>query len=229
MSWLTSAEMSAVRMSLGVAIAALVAMLPIGVALGWLLARKDFRGKILVETLVFLPLVLPPVVTGYVLLILFGRRGVIGGWLYEMLGVEIAFTWKGMALASAVVGLPLLVRSVRLAMEGIPVGLEQAARTLGCSGWQAFVSVTLPLAWPGVLAGSVLAFARALGEFGATRMLALNADGTRTIALEVFQLMDTPGAVESAVARLALISILLSGGALVCCEWLGRRHRGIAP
>jgi molybdate transport system permease protein len=216
-------------MSLVVASAALAVMLPAGIAVGWLLARRRFRGKMLVEVIVFLPLVMPPVVTGYLLLVVFGRRGLLGAWLYENLGLEIAFTWKGMALASAAVGFPLLVRSVRLAMEGVQPGLEEAARTLGCSRLGTFVRVTLPLAWPGLLAGGVLAFARALGEFGATRMVALNADGTRTIALEVFQLMETPGADQSAVVRLTIISILLSGAALMVCELLARRWRGVGP
>jgi molybdate transport system permease protein len=227
MNPLDSSEFSAIVVSVTVGLGALALMFVPGVAIGWLLARRNFRGKIIVETLAFLPLVLPPVVTGYVLLVMFGRRGVIGGWLYDQFGIEIAFTWTGMALASAVVGFPLMVRSVRMAMEAVPAELERAALTLGCSRWEAFLSVTLPLAWPGIVTGALLAFARALGEFGATRMMALNADGTRTIALEVFQLMETPGAAESAVARLALISIALSGGALVCCEWLGRRQRGI--
>ncbi len=227
MNLLDSSESSAIVVSVTVGLGALALMFVPGVAIGWLLARRNFRGKIIVETLTFLPLVLPPVVTGYVLLVMFGRRGVIGGWLYDQFGIEIAFTWAGMALASAVVGFPLMVRSVRMAMEAVPAELERAALTLGCSRWEAFLSVTLPLAWPGIVTGALLAFARALGEFGATRMMALNADGTRTIALEVFQLMETPGAAESAVARLALISIALSGGALVCCEWLGRRQRGI--
>jgi len=186
---------------------------------------RSFRGKILVEALVFLPLVLPPVVTGYLILVVMGQHGLIGGPLYDALGVRIVFTWVGMALAGAVVGLPFLVRAVRLSIEAVPRGLEEASRTLGLGRWKTFVRVTLPLARPGILAGALLAFARALGEFGATVMVAPNVDGTRTLALEIFRQASVPGG-EAAVARLAVISILLSFIALLGTEWLARRTRG---
>jgi molybdate transport system permease protein len=220
---LTPAEISAIGMSLLVGTAALVLVLPPGVFLGWLLARKRFPGKLLVEGLVLLPLVLPPVVTGYLLLILFGQNGPLGGVL-RFLGVRIVFTWVGMALAGAVVGLPLLVRAVRLAVEGVDPGLEAAARTLGWGRGAVFWKVTLPLARTGFLAGALLAFVRALGEFGATVMVAPNIPGTRTLALEIYRQASIPGG-EAAVARLAVVSILLSLAAIMGTEWLLRRRR----
>jgi molybdate transport system permease protein len=200
----------------------------VGVALGWLLARVRFRGKILVEAVVFLPLVLPPVVTGYFLLVVLGRRGVLGGFLYESWGIQIAFTWVGMAVAGAVVGLPLLVRAVWLAVNAVDPGLEEAARTLGFGRWRTFWRVTLPLARGGILAGSLLAFARALGEFGATVMVAPNIPGTRTLALEIFRQASVPGG-EAQVMRLAALSVGLSLLALLGTEWFLRRDRRVAP
>jgi molybdate transport system permease protein len=220
---LTAAEWSAIGMSLLVGTTALVVVLPVGVFLGWLLARKRFPGKILVEGIVFLPLVLPPVVTGYLLLVVFGQSGVLGG-LLNAVGVRIVFTWFGMALAGAVVGLPLLVRAVRLSVEGVDPGLEAAARTLGWGPGSVFRRVTVPLARTGILAGGLLAFVRALGEFGATVMVAPNVPGTRTLALEVFRQASIPGG-EAAVARLAGISILLSLLALMATEGLLRGRR----
>jgi molybdate transport system permease protein len=219
-----SAEMSALGMSLLVGVTGLLLILPLGVFLGWLLARRRFRGKVLMEAVVFLPLVLPPVVTGYLLLVLFGRRGWIGAFLDRAFGVEIVFTWFAMALAGGIVGLPLLVRSVRLAVERVDPGLEEAARTLGSGGWDTFRRVTFPLARPGLLAGSLLAFARALGEFGATVMVAPNTEGTRTLALEIYRQASIPGG-EGAVVRLGAISIALSLAALLGTEVLARRGR----
>lgn len=224
---LTPLEWSALRMSLLVSGTALVLALPPGIALGWLLARKRFRGRLLVEALVFLPLVLPPVVTGYLLLVVFGQGSWLGQAVLRPLGLRIAFTWVGMALAGAVVGLPFLVRSVRLSVEAVDRGLEDAARTLGLGPWSAFVRVTLPLARPGIVAGALLAFARALGEFGATVMVAPNVAGTRTLALEIFRQASVPGG-EAAVARLAGISVVLSLAALLGTEWLGERRRRAA-
>lgn len=218
----TAADWSAVRMSLVVALASLPIMLPVGVAVAWLLARRTFRGKSVLEAVVMLPLVLPPVLTGYVLLAALGRGGWFGAMLYERFGVEVAFTWKGMALAAAVMGLPLLVRTVRLSIEAVDVRLEEAARTLGFSAWRTFFVVTLPLAWPGVVAGAVLAFARAMGEFGATIMVASNVEGTRTIALEVLHRFRVPGGESTAIVRLSVISILLSFIALLVAERLAR-------
>jgi len=226
---LTPPDWSALRMSLWVAGWALLVSLPPGIGLGWLLARKRFAGKTLVEVITFLPLVIPPVVTGYFILVLFGRNGIFGKPWLAWTGVEIVFTTRGMVLAGAIVSFPLLVRALRSSFEAVDPGLEQAARTLGCSHWSAFWSVTLPLAWPGLLSGSLLAFARALGEFGATRMVSLNTDGTRTLALEVFQLAETPGTDPSAILRLAGLSVLLSAIALFLCEQLARRWRPAAP
>lgn len=224
---LSPVEWSAVWVSLLVAGVAVALALPVGIAVGWLLARGRFRGKILVEAVVFLPLVLPPVVTGYFLLVVLGRQGVVGSWLFNSLGIEITFTWVGMAVAGAVVGLPLMVRAVWLAVDGVDPGLEEAARTLGSGHWRTFWRVTLPLARAGILAGSLLAFARALGEFGATVMVAPNLPGTRTLALEIYRQASVPGG-ETQVLRLAVISVALSLLALLGTEWISRwdRKRG---
>ena len=193
------------------------------VAIAWLLARRSFWGKTIIEALVFLPLVIPPVVTGYVMLILLGRKSLLGEWLVAI-GIEIPFTWAGMALAGAVMGFPLIVRIVRGSFEGVDPRLESAARTLGYSRWRTFFSLTLPLSWPGVLAGSVLCFARALGEFGATVMMSPGTDGYRTIPLEIFRSYQAPGQ-EEAVFRLALASITISIVALAMSEALIQRYR----
>jgi molybdate transport system permease protein len=219
---LDPAERSALVMSLLVGGTGLLLVLPPGVFLGWLFARRRFRGRLLLEAVVFLPLVLPPVVTGYLLLILLGKHGWLGGAIHRLFGVDLVFTWVAMALAGGVVGLPLLVRTVRVAIGGVDPGLEDASRTLGVGGWGTFRRVTLPLAWPGIVAGSLLAFARALGEFGATVMVAPNVAGTRTLALEIYHQAAIPGG-EGAVARLAVISVALSFGALLGTELLIRR------
>jgi molybdate transport system permease protein len=210
-------------LSLRVGFFCVLLSLPPGVLLGWLLARRQFRGKILLDGLCHLPLVLPPVVTGYLLLLLFGRRGIVGGFLERVLGIQVAFTWKGAVLASAVVGFPLMLRAVRLAIEGVDPRLEHVARTLGAGPLKAFCTVTLRLAFPGLLVGSLLMFARSLGEFGATIILASNIPGeTRTIPLAIFTYLNQPGG-EAATARLAAISIALSLVALVVSEWTSRR------
>lgn len=216
------ALLSAVRVSLITAAGSLALALPPGIFLGWFLARKRFRGRTLVEAAVLLPLVLPPVVTGYLLLLLFGRNGWIGGWLHDTLGVSLVFNLFGMMLAGAVVGLPLLVRGVEVAIRGVDPGLEAAARTLGHSPWGAFRRITLPLARHGLIAGAVLAFARALGEFGATMLVAPNLDGTRTLALEIFRQASVPGG-EGMVLRLGALSMVLSFAALLIADRLGRR------
>ncbi len=217
-------ELEAIGLSLMVATAAVLGSLPLGVALGWLLARRSFFGKTAVETLVNLPLVLPPVVTGYLLLVLFGRHGWLGGVLERWFGLRFVFDWKGAALAAAVVSFPLLVRSVRIAFAGIDPRLVDAARTLGAGPLDAFFTVALPLARHGVIAGSVLAFARSLGEFGATVMIAGNIPGqTRTIPLYLYDRLETPGGLERTWPVIA-VSIALSAGALVVAELLERRN-----
>jgi molybdate transport system permease protein len=196
-----------------------------GVAVAWLLARREFRGKVLLDALVHLPLVLPPVVVGYLLLLALGRRGWLGRWLHDALGVDVAFTWKAAALAAAVMGFPLLVRSVRLAIELVDVRLEQAARTLGAGPLRLFWTVTLPLAYPGLVTGAVLAFARSLGEFGATITFAGNIEGvSRTLPVAIYTSMQTPGGDASAL-RLVLISLAVSLAALLCSELMARRVR----
>jgi len=224
---MNQAEISAISLSVLMGLCAVGLGIVPGVALAWLLARRDFPGKILVETAVFLPLVLPPVVTGYFLLLIFDRQGALGGVLYRR-GIEIVFSASGMALAAAIMGFPLLVRAARASFENIDPRLEAAARTLGCSRLETFFSVTLPLAWAGIVAGSVLSFARALGEFGATAMVSAGTPGQRTISLEIFRHYQTPGQ-EQAMARLVIISVLLSAAALAASELLASRYRKRGP
>ncbi|SDZ25553.1 molybdate transport system permease protein [Lysobacter sp. yr284] len=220
-----AAELTAIALSLKVAAAATVCSLPFGVAVGWLLARKRFPGKLLVDTLMYLPLVLPPVVTGYALLLGFGAQGPIGRFLSEHFGIVFAFRWTGAALASAIMGFPLMVRAIRLSIEAVDRRLEQAAATLGANPWRVFFGVTLPLAWPGLLAGAVLCFAKALGEFGATITFVSNIAGeTQTLSSAIWGLMQTPGA-ESGVLRLALVAVALSFAAVFASEWLVQRQR----
>ncbi len=225
-SWLlTTAEWQAVRLSMLVSLVAVAASLPFGVAFGWLLARRAFYGKVVLESLVNLPLVLPPVVTGYLLLVTLGRNGVLGAALDRYLGVRFIFEWKGAAVASAVVAFPLMVRAMRIAFAAVDPRLEQAARTLGATRFDAFRSVTLPLARHGVVAGCILAFARSMGEFGATIMLAGNIPGeTRTIPLFVYNALESPGGISDA-GRVVVLSILIAAGALVAGEVLERRGR----
>jgi molybdate transport system permease protein len=222
---LTPGEWSAVRLSLLVAATATAGSLPFGIAFGYLLARRQFLGKSAVETVLNLPLVLPPVVTGYLLLVLFGRQGWVGGPLERGLGVRVVFTWKGAALASAVMAFPLMVRAIRLAMAGVDPRLEGAARTLGAGRLDVFLTVTLPLARRGIIAGAVLAFARGLGEFGATIMIAGNIPGeTRTIPLELYDLLSAPGG-EARAVPLVAVSVLIGAAALAAAEFLDRRGR----
>jgi len=220
--WLTAAEWQAVRLSLLVAGTATLISLPFGIALGRLLARRVFRGKALVETFINLPLVLPPVVTGYLLLVLFGRKGFLGQYLYGWFGLTVAFNWKGAALASAVMAFPLMVRSIRLSFANVDERLEQAARTLGAGRWETFFRIGLPLARRGLIAGAVLGFARCLGEFGATIMLAGNVPGeTQTISLYIYSQANAPGGLEQS-GRLAVVAILIAAVALGLSEWLER-------
>lgn len=222
---LTPAEWEIVALSLRVALMAAVASLPLAVAAGWLLARRRFPGKAVLDALIHLPLVLPPVVVGYLLLVALGSQGTFGRVLGAA-GIEFAFRWTGAALASAIMGFPLMVRAIRLSIEQVDRRLEQAAATLGASPWRVFRTITLPLAWPGVVAGAVLGFAKALGEFGATITFVSAIPGeTLTIASAVYGLMQVPGG-EAAIWRLAAVSLALSFGALLLSDWLVRRQRG---
>ena len=220
---LTPMEIEALLLSLKVGLCSVAASLPFGIALAWLLARRDFPGKTLVNGLLHLPLVLPPVAVGYALLLLLGRRGLVGAWLHDALGITVAFTWKGAAVASAVMAFPLMVRAIRLSMEAVDRGLEAAARTLGAGPLDVFATVTLPLALPGILAGVILAFARGIGEFGATITFVSNIPGeTRTLPLALYTLTQTPGVWDGA-ARPALIAVAVALAALIASELAAAR------
>lgn len=219
-------EWSVVALSLRVSLLAVALTLPLAYALAWLLARRRFPGAILLDALVHLPLVVPPVVTGWLLLVLFGRTGPVGAWLEAQFGIVLVFRWTGAALAAAVMALPLMVRAMRLSIEAVDRRLVEAARTLGARPWRAFATITLPLSLPGIAAGAMLGFARSLGEFGATITFASNIAGeTRTLPLAIYSGLQLPGA-EAQVARLSIISIGLSIGALVVSELLVRRAGG---
>lgn len=219
----TPDELTAIRLSLKVAAVAALASLPLGVLVGWLLARTRFPGKALLDALVHLPLVLPPVVMGYALLVTLGTQGAVGAFLKEHLGLVFAFRWTGAALACAVMGFPLMVRAIRLSLEATDRRLEQAASTLGAGPWRVFFTVTLPLAWPGLVAGSVLAFAKALGEFGATITFVSNIPGeTQTLPTAIYTFTQVPGGDEGAL-RLTLISVAVSMGALLVSELMARQ------
>jgi molybdate transport system permease protein len=219
----TPDELSAIRLSLRVATWATVASLPLGVLVALALARGRFAGKTLVDALVHLPLVMPPVVTGYLLLLAFGRRGPVGAWLEDTLGIVFAFNWTGAALACAVMGFPLMVRAMRLSIEAVDVGLERAAATLGAGRLRVFFTITLPLALPGVIAGAVLCFAKALGEFGATITFVSNIPGlTQTLPSAIYSYTQVPGG-DGPALRLTAVSIGISLVALVLSEWLARR------
>ncbi|MCD9028849.1 molybdate ABC transporter permease subunit [Luteimonas sp. BDR2-5] len=229
-TWLhfSADELVAIRLSLKVASVAALASLPLGIAVAWLLARRRFFGKALLDALVHLPLVLPPVVVGYALLVLFGGNGVIGRWLEATFEFTFAFRWTGAALASAVMGFPLMVRTIRLSIENVDRRLEQAAATLGAGPLRVFFTITLPLAWPGLVAGAVLAFAKALGEFGATITFVSNIPGqTQTMSSAIYGLMQVPGG-EAGIWRLAAVAVAISLAALLASEWLVRRQRGEA-
>jgi molybdate transport system permease protein len=220
---LTTAEWNSVLLSLRVGAVGVVLSLPVAIVIAWLLARGRFRGKSLLDALVHLPLVLPPVVTGYALLLAFGRRGFIGELLEDVFGVTLAFRWTGAALASAVMGFPLLVRATRLSFEAIDRRLEVAARTLGGSASYVFFTISLPLALPGVLAGSILSFARGLGEFGATITFVSNIPGeTQTIPIAIYGLLQSPSG-DLAAMRLSVLSVALSLAALLFSDFLTRR------
>ena len=219
------AETAAILLSLKVAAVAALASLPFGIAVGWLLARRRFFGKSLLDALVHLPLVLPPVVVGYVLLVWLGHNGALGRLLSDWFGIEFAFRWTGAALASAIMGFPLMVRAIRLSIEAVDRKLEQAASTLGANPLRVFFTITLPLAWPGIVAGAVLAFAKALGEFGATITFVSSIPGeTQTLSSAIYGLMQVPGG-ETGIWRLAAVAVAISLLALLASEWLVRRQR----
>ena len=210
-------------LSLKVGLVATLVATPFGIAIAWLLARYHFWGKSVVDAVIYLPLVLPPVVTGYLLLLTFGRKGLIGGWLADHLGLVFAFRWTGAALACGIMSFPLLVRPIRLSIEAVDRRLEQAASTLGAAPWKVFLTVTLPLALPGVLAGMVLGFAKAIGEFGATITFVSNIPGeTQTISAAIYTLTQVPDG-DAAALRLVGVSIVISMIALVTSEWFARR------
>lgn len=212
-----------VALSLKVGALAVVLCLPVAFALAWLLARGRFAGRIALDAVVHLPLVVPPVVTGWLLLLAFGPHGPVGRWLEAWFGISLMFRWTGAALAAAIMALPLMVRTMRLSLEAVDPRLEAAARTLGAGRWRAFATITLPLALPGLVAGAVLGFARSLGEFGATITFVASIPGeTQTLPLAIYATLQQPGG-EAAVTRLALASVALSVAALVVAEWLVRR------
>lgn len=222
---LSPLESEALALSLRVAFWSVAASLPLGLAVAWLLARREFVGKNVLNGVVHLPLVLPPVVVGYLLLVLLGRQGPLGRLLHDGLGLTVAFTWQGAAVAAAVMAFPLMVRAMRLSFEAVDRRLEAAARTLGARPWDVFATITLPLMSPGILAGAILAFARSLGEFGATITFVSNIPGeTRTLPLALFSEVQSPGG-EQAALRLAVISVVLAFAALAASELLARRLR----
>ena len=220
---LSPQDWTAVALSLRVAAVSTVVALPFGIAIATLLARKDFWGKSLVDAIVLLPLVLPPVVTGYLLLITFGRKAPVGAFLADHFGIVFSFRWTGAALACGIMAFPLMVRAIRLSIEAIDSRLEDAAATLGANRAWLFLTVTLPLALPGIIAGMMLAFARALGEFGATITFVSNIPGeTQTISAAIYTLTQVPGG-DAAALSLVIVAVIISLAALIASEWLARR------
>jgi molybdate transport system permease protein len=223
--WLDPAETEALRLSLAVATRSVLLSLPPAILVAWLLTRRRFAGRTLVDALVHLPLVLPPVVVGYLLLLVFGTHGVIGAWLKGILGIELVFTRNGAALATAVMAFPLMVRAMRISLETVDRGLEDAARTLGAGAVDRFMTITLPLMLPGIIAGGITAFAAALGEFGAVITFVSNIPGeTRTLPLALYTALQSPDG-DHAAARLACLSLLLGLGGLLLSEWFAWRVR----
>lgn len=219
---LTSLEYSAIALSLKVAVTATLLSLPIGFAAAYVMTYRHFRGKVVLDVLINLPLTLPPVVIGYLLLLLLGRQGWLGG-LLEILGIRLIFTWKAAVIATAVVGFPLLVRAIRISMETIDEGLIQASRTLGAGWFDAMLTVIFPLSLRGIVAGSALMFARGLGEFGATVIVAGNIPGlTQTIPLAIYDYAGAPGG-EATALTLCVISVFITVVVLTLHEWLGRK------
>ncbi|WP_431787060.1 molybdate ABC transporter permease subunit [Vibrio harveyi] len=220
---MTELEYQALILSLKVGAYAVLWLIPLGIAFAWLLSRKEFIGKSILDSLIHLPLVLPPVVIGYLLLISLGRQGFLGNWLYEHFDLVFSFNWKGAVVACVVVALPLMVRSVRLSLDNVDPKLEHAASTLGASPLKVFFTITLPLTIPGIITGTMLSFARSLGEFGATISFVSNIPGeTQTIPLAMYNFIETPGA-EIEAARLCVISIALALSTLMISEWLNRK------
>lgn len=219
----SSAELDAIQLSLKVALLCTIILLPLALLVGWLLARKRFFGKSIIEGIVHLPLVLPPVTVGYILLVMFGRNGWLGSFLYENWGIQIAFSFTAAVIAAIVVSFPLVTRSIRLSIELVDKNYEEAARTLGASNLRVFFTITLPLALPGVISGAILAFARSLGEFGATISFAGNIAGeTQTLPLAIFSSMQVPGQ-EASTLKLVIVSIILSLAAMIGAEYLNRK------
>jgi molybdate transport system permease protein len=220
---LSPAEYSAMMLSLKVSLWSVGIILIPGIFMGWLLARHDFVGKSLLDGFLHLPLVLPPVVTGYLLLLMLGKQGFIGKWLYQTFDITLAFSWKGAVIATALMSFPLMVRSIRLSINSIEIKLEQAARSLGASAINTFFTITLPLAIPGIISGSILSFARSLGEFGATITFVGNIEGeTRTLPLAIYSYLQIPDGSDSA-QRLLIISVILALGALLFSGLIERR------
>jgi molybdate transport system permease protein len=212
-----------IALSLKVSAVAVGMMLPVAFALAWILARWRFPGKMVLDALVYLPLVVPPVVTGWLLLLLFGANGPVGRWLADWFGITLLFRWTGAALAAAIMAMPLMVRAIRLSIEAVDRRLEGAARTLGAGPMRVFLTISLPLSLPGILAGAILGFARSIGEFGATITFVSDIPGeTRTLPIAIYAALQAPGA-EGVVTRLAIASILLSLAALLLSEVLARR------
>ncbi|MDG2321401.1 MAG: molybdate ABC transporter permease subunit [Rhodospirillaceae bacterium] len=220
---LTGLELEALQVSLKVSLWSLIWTLPLALGSAWLLARTEFRGKAVFNALIHVPLVVPPVVIGYLLLVLLGRQGLIGIWLNDWFGIGLVFTWQGAAIAASVVAFPLFVRPIRQALEAVDPRLDEAALTLGANKRQAFFAVTLPIVMPGVLTGALLFFSRALGEFGATITFAANIPGeTQTLPLALYTATQSPGS-DPIAMRLVMMSLVLALGALILSEWLTRR------
>lgn len=225
MDILSAGEWEALLLSLKVAAWSAGLSLPLGIGAAWVLARLEFPGKALVDGIIHLPLVLPPVVVGYLLLLVMGRRGMLGGWIHDMTGLSVAFSWQGAALAAAIMAFPLMVRAIRLSLENVDRKLEQAARTLGAGRLRVFLTITLPLCLPGVIVGFILSFTRALGEFGATITFVSDIPGeTRTLPLAIYALLQSPGGEDGAV-RLVVLSIIVAVAAMTLSEYLSRRSR----
>lgn len=221
---LSPAERDAIELSLRVSFWSVLLSLPPGICIAWVLSRLRFPGRRILDGFIHLPLVLPPVVIGYLLLITCGRNGVIGSFLYNRLGVSLAFNWKGAVVAAAVMSFPLMVRAIRLSLENVDRGVEAAARTLGAGPVRVFFTVTLPLSMPGIITGTVLAFARSLGEFGATIMFVSNIPGqTQTLPLALYTFTQVPDG-DAGAARLCAIAVIIAMAALVCSEFLAKRY-----
>ncbi len=222
---LNSAEIIAITLSLKVAVLSALISLPIALGLAYTMARRSFWGKPIIESIIHLPLVMPPVTTGYLLLLLFGTQGFFGAWLYQTFGIKIAFTFTAAVMASVIVSFPLMVRSIRTAIEMVDPGLEDASRILGASKWKTFYKITIPLALPGIISGTILSFARSLGEFGATITFAGNIAGeTQTLPLAIYSYMQIPG-YENATLRLVLVSVVISFVAMIGSEWMIRKMK----